>query len=475
MLKTITMKNCLGLIFIFIALTNVSAQTYCNYNDCIFWQLQTLTVEGDTVNYATSQWSIDEWNNVDCNFPTAQCENLGLEVYYPPLPQGEKRPLVMLIHGGGFIGGSRADFRQQAITIAQLGYVTATIDYRLCKRNNCLLLNANPAMLCNLSWASDFAQSAYVAMHDGNAALKFLKQNSEVYHIDTNNIIVGGHSAGALTAMLMSFTDQAEANSMVGGNGFAGLWGNIEPQQGIKGVFCLSGAAFDTTFIDANENIPTFIVHGTCDPVVCYGTDAAFHCNGTYPDLYGGADIALRMAHLNHNYYLYTGQDMGHDVGTLAGNWLTELLYFMRKNVLCGEAIQKHSVVDLNPDSGECATLEGNTLPGHHTRYSPAALTTSAPFGNLPTPCSVGVNEKAAKQIKVYPNPAQNFIRVDVPEIFTNVRVNIYTIQGQKAQSIAINKGLQKIDISGLGNGLYLLVVEENGQQIFTKRIVVEK
>ncbi len=451
------------------------AQQYCNPNDCLFWLPQSTSVSGDTVNYATNQWSIDEWDNIDCNFPASQCENLGLEVYYPAniLPN-EKRPLLMLIHGGGFIGGSKADFREQALNIAKLGYVTVTIDYRLCKRNNCLLLNANPAILCNLNWGSDFAQSAYVAAHDGNAALKFLKQNSEAYHIDTNNIIIGGHSAGALTAMLMAFTDQTEANTL--GSGLAGAWGNLDRQQGIKGVFCLSGAAFDTTFIDADENIPTFIVHGTCDPVVCYGTDAAFHCNATYPDIYGGADIATRMDNLNHNYYLYTGEDMGHDVGALAGNWLIEMLYFMRKNVLCGEPIQKHVVADLNPDSGECTTLENGVLPGSHTRYSPATLPGSIGFGNFPTPCAITpVNENQAAEIKIYPNPAQNFIAIDVPESYAKVSVNIYAIQGQKVQSNAINSITQKLDITRLPNGLYLLVVEENGKRILTKRIVVEK
>ncbi|UPT68463.1 MAG: alpha/beta hydrolase [Sphingobacteriales bacterium JAD_PAG50586_3] len=196
----------------------VKAQSYCDFNNCLFWLPQSATVLGDTVNYATNQWSIDEWDNIDCNFPTTQCENLGLEVYYPSnIQPNEKRPLLLMIHGGGFIGGSKADFRDQAINFAKFGYVTATIDYRLCKRNNCLILQANPATLCNLNWGSDFAQSAYVAAHDGNAAIKFLKQNSEAYHIDTNNIIIGGHSAGALTAMLMAFTDQTEANAMGSG------------------------------------------------------------------------------------------------------------------------------------------------------------------------------------------------------------------------------------------------------------------
>lgn len=469
------MRRTICLLLFILPVFNANAQTYCNFNNCMFWQLESPVVLGDTVNYATNQWSIDEWDNIDCNVPTAQCENLGLEVYYPAtLQPGAKRPLVMLIHGGGFIGGSRADFRQQAMSIAQLGYVTATIDYRLCKRNNCLLLTANPAMICNLNWGSDFAQSAYVAMHDGNAALKFLKQNSESYHIDTNNIIIGGHSAGALTAMLMGFTDQAEANSMAGGNSFAGLWGNIDAQQGIKGVFSLSGAAFDTTFIDANENIPTFIVHGTCDPTVCYGTDAAFHCGNTYPDIYGGADIALRMAHLNHNYYLYTGKDMGHDVGALANNWFIELLYFMRKNVLCAEPIQKHSVVDLNPDSGECATLEGNVLPSHHTRYNPVDLPQTNPFGNFPLPCTLTpVTENTTEKIELYPNPAHDYFTINLPVTYTKATLQVINMQGQLVHTQTLTGGLQNIKLDNISNGLYLVNIQDGGSRIYSNKVII--
>lgn len=467
------MKQWYGFIVLGLLALSTKAQ-YCDFSNCKFWQGESLIVLGDTVNYATNQWSIDEWDNIDCNFPTTQCENLGLEVYFPStLQPNEKRPLVMLIHGGGFIGGSRADFRTQAMSIAQLGYVTATIDYRLCKRNNCLILLANPATICNLNWSNDFAQSAYVAMHDGNAALKFLKQNSNAYHIDTNNVIIGGHSAGALTAMLMAYTDQTEANSMVGGNGFSGIWGNIDRQQGIKGVFCLSGAAFDTTFIDDDENIPTFIVHGTCDPTVCYGTDAAFHCNSTYPDILGGRDIALRMSHLNHNYYLYTGQDMGHDVGTLAQNWLVELLYFMRKNALCGEAIQKHVVVDLNPDSGECAALENGILPGSHTRYAPASLPQTNVFGNFPSPCTVGIDETTTEKVTIYPNPATNFISVNIPQQYNKARLQLTTIQGQIVYQGTVGTGLQTLPVNTISNGVYLLTVAAGGNFVSTHRVVI--
>ena len=467
------MKKIITLLAFFTIGIQANAQSYCDFNNCLFWQPQSATVLGDTVNYATNQWSIDEWENIDCNFPAAQCENLGLEVYYPPLPQGEKRPLLFLVHGGGFVGGSRADFRAQAINIAKLGYITATIDYRLCKRNNCLLLNANPALLCNLSWGADFAQSSYVATVDANNALKFLKQNSETYHIDTNNIIVGGHSAGAITVMQMAFLDQDEATTL--GSGLAAAWGNLNQQQGIKGVVALSPSMHDTNFIDADENIPAFIVHGTCDPVLCYGTDGAFHCN-TYPDIYGGSDAAVRMANLNHNYYLFTGVDMGHDVGPLANIWFIEMLYFMRKNVLCGESIQKHSVVDLNPESSECAVLEGNQVQGPHTRLNPVDLPQTNVFGNFPAPCNLtSVDENITEEISLYPNPANDYITIDIPTTYNKSTLQILNVQGQLVYSQKVTEGVQNIQLDNLVSGLYMVTIQADGKRYSQKLIISQQ
>src|SRR5580693_4248308 len=40
-------------------------------------------------------------------------------------------PGVLFIHGGGFRAGSRKAYTAQCIRLAQMGYVTATMDYRL--------------------------------------------------------------------------------------------------------------------------------------------------------------------------------------------------------------------------------------------------------------------------------------------------------------------------------------------------------
>lgn len=384
-----------------------SAQHYCDFSNCLFWNEQSSqAIDSATVNYAVNQWSVDEWNNsVGCIVPIVnvqQCENLALEVYFPVLPAGEKRPLVVLIHGGAFIGGNRAEFRNQARELARLGYVAATISYRLCKRNNCLALGwlsyndswLTPVALCGLNFWSDFGTGAYVAAVDANNAIRFLQNNAATYHIDPDNVIVGGFSAGAWTAMHTAFLDQDEADGM---GGWKGLWGPLNPVSGIKGVLCLGGAMHDTTFIDPDENqIPVFTVHGTCDPTVCYRHDAAFHCNAAYPKIYGGGDISARLHHNGNPYYLFTGQNLGHDIAPAGNAWNLEMLRFMRETMLCGQYTQKHSIYPLPAGNNECAVLQGPLLQYSHAPHPPVDLPASALWGGFPAPCApVPVGEPA--------------------------------------------------------------------------------
>jgi len=59
--------------------------------------------------------------------------DLLLDLYFPnnqtdPLSE---RPTVVLMHGGGFVSGSKEQRRFECLALAQRGYVAATISYRL--------------------------------------------------------------------------------------------------------------------------------------------------------------------------------------------------------------------------------------------------------------------------------------------------------------------------------------------------------
>ena len=54
--------------------------------------------------------------------------------FYAPPPASDKRakrPVVVLIHGGSFIGGDKSSWAPLATVLAQRGFVVGSINYRL--------------------------------------------------------------------------------------------------------------------------------------------------------------------------------------------------------------------------------------------------------------------------------------------------------------------------------------------------------
>ncbi len=330
--------------------------------------------------------------------------NLGLRVYYPTdLATNESRPLVVLIHGGFFIGGSYGDFAPLAQELAQIGFVAATIDYRLCQRNDCLLAGAT-SYPCNTSWGYSLLPSAYVAMIDAADAIRYLQNHAAEFHINSNKVIVGGHSAGALTTLHLAYLDADELAPLCGG---CGTWPDymaepIVPLTGIKAIMPMSGAIYDPNWIDANEsNISVALIHGTNDGVVPYDYDEMVECcpNVPFPYMYGACPIAERLSDIGANYELITGLDCSHDIfsGGFFNNIKEEVAAFLIKTVVCGgSSIERHLIY--TPPGPE------NICPPFPLYSADAANTCGLPL-DTPYDLTVGVSPAAPESLgwKVHP------------------------------------------------------------------------
>ncbi|MES2593878.1 MAG: alpha/beta hydrolase [Verrucomicrobiota bacterium] len=107
---------------------------------------------------------------------------------YRPVGEG-KHPAVVIIHGGGWVGGTKGATRESNIgtTLAANGYVCLSIDYAL----------HDPASP-TLCWPQN--------LYDCKTAVRWLRANAELLHVDADHIGVIGGSAGGHLASLVGVT-----------------------------------------------------------------------------------------------------------------------------------------------------------------------------------------------------------------------------------------------------------------------------
>ena len=438
------------------------AQNYCDYSDCLFWEQQAEMISEDLdVKFADNVWTIDELSNQPpfdvCGHPLGwQCTDLFMDIYYPDLAPGEIRPLIVLIHGGGFYTGNRNTLTPFAIDLAQRGYVTANVDYRKCKRNNCLAVLNGLASICNISWNSDAAQSMYVGTLDVLTATQFLIDNANAYHIDTDNIILLGNSAGAVISLEAPYWDQAEVEAQF--PGFDNTWGQLPIVPQIKGVVSVSGGVHDMSILEASKDVDVFMVHGTCDPTVIYDVGGGYGCN-SFPDFYGSVPIAEYLHAIDRNHQLFTGLYMDHDATTQLDLWYPEMLNFLRRSVLCDEAIQRHVVVEYSPASQDC----------NQVSRTPAALPTQNLMSGFEcSPSNTHTIQSNEVEISIFPNPASNFVEL-TNSGKTPFDFKVLDVTGKTVHSGVLDNTLQ-ISIANWSKGVYF-IHGTNGQSAFSHKL----
>ena len=133
----------------------------------------------------------------------------------------ENPPLVMFIHGGGWVNGSRKG--NGFWWLAKEGYAVASISYRLTD------VASHPAQI-----------------HDCKGAVRWLRASAGHYGYDASKIVVGGTSAGGHLAALLGVSGGVKA---LEGN----VGGNLDVSSQIAGIVDFYGA---TDFIQRSKTQP---------------------------------------------------------------------------------------------------------------------------------------------------------------------------------------------------------------------------
>lgn len=127
---------------------------------------------------------------------------LFLNVWTGASSSSERRPVMVWLHGGGFLTGSGSDPLHDGEGLARKGVVLVTINYRM----GALGFLATP----ELSKESGHDASGNYGLLDEIAALQWIQTNIAAFGGDPKRVTLFGHSAGAGSVNFLSMSPLAK-------------------------------------------------------------------------------------------------------------------------------------------------------------------------------------------------------------------------------------------------------------------------
>ncbi|MDQ1097265.1 MULTISPECIES: alpha/beta hydrolase [Chryseobacterium] len=120
-------------------------------------------------------------------------KSIAMDIYRPKTAADEKLPVLIYVHGGGWVQGNKsipADtyIEDMILKLVERHYAVISIDYTLV--------------------SPDVHFPAPV--QDCKDAIRWVRKNAEKYHFDTENIGLFGASAGAHLSLLAAYTDDTQ-------------------------------------------------------------------------------------------------------------------------------------------------------------------------------------------------------------------------------------------------------------------------
>lgn len=397
----------------------------------------TYTVETD-VEYA------QDINYVGIN------ESLLMDIYRPVGDNNCTRPCLVLIHGGTFIAGSKADVNivNIARSFAEKGWVVSTINYRLGTLKNSYheryaFCGDDIAAPCAyISDSTEIYRANYRGQQDAKAAIRFMKNRHELDSTDVNNFFVTGESAGAFIAFATAFMNNETEKPVFCGvtddgpspdadlesclpDGYSLTRPDLGPVTGTKnlggfdasvqGVGGYYGGMMDLDMLNDETDWPVlYMFHQGSDVVVnydygrvlgridweCFAPTSLCQPYAKYPRAYGSKGIETYLATLGSSptrtveiieNYEYMGDclDNGHSID----NWITR--------------------------SNNMAELYATRVQEN---------------GNTPNdgPCFAAINEsQLLPSFKIYPNPTDAKFTVKIENYNVTGELKIYKITGE--------------------------------------------
>lgn len=347
-------------------------------------------------------------------------KELLLDIYEPVEPSESPRPLVILTHGGSFLGGSKSmgEVTWFCEDLARRGVLAASISYRT---------ESNPLSLLS---EEKMVKAVIRAVEDVKAAVRFFHRyidEGNALGIDAEAVFAGGTSAGSIAVLHTVFMDEFAslkpayqtwiAELGIDTPSMHGFSGNAGYAETIAGVINISGAIVNEAYLDNNSDVPILNMHNEIDLSVPYMHGYPYFIP-TLPIVAGSRPIHFRMLENGGDSRLVTFPGINHIPHT---SWegeqyepaysqsLGEIISFLERNTACDE------------------------------------LVTANQAGQLIRPLA-------------YPNPASDFLVLEGVENLENYRFSLYAADGSaRAEGLQPRGG--RIVFAGLdlNPGLYFL------------------
>ncbi len=348
-----------------------------------------------------------------------QLQDLHLDIYEPEGDTEMERAVIILAHGGFFIAGDKTgdDVVPFAQDFARMGYVVCSIQYRLG-------MEADPFFPSEQT-ATEAVIRGY---HDEKAAIRFLRktiaEDNNPYRLSSDLFFSAGVSAGGFITVHNLYLDEldeipvlVDTTKLGLGGGLEGLSGNPNYSSDLVAGVNIAGAIGDTTWIDANEE-PLISFHGDND--------------GTVPFDIGTIGL------------------LGIQLGTAMGSFpIHEKLNDLGiENCFEIQENQDHVPHVTNPLIYDTLLVKARNFLARYI----CDIDLTCEYTDI----AVGLNSVDNLQARIYPNPSNDHIRIELP--ISDWNIEVLDISGRTILSrISNNVDQLTIDKSNIGEGVFIL------------------
>lgn len=143
-----------------------------------------------------------------------------------PADRPDPRPAVIVIHGGGLVQGSRYDHGEAAIALAEAGYATFNIEYRL-------YVSGDDTTL----WPAQ--------LDDVQRAIRWVRANADTYGVDPDRVGAFGFSSGGQLAAFLGTRETRDESDP-----------ELSDYSSKANCVVSMGGLFDFTFTNAHPDSP---------------------------------------------------------------------------------------------------------------------------------------------------------------------------------------------------------------------------